>query len=81
MALRFQVCDAASGSLSMRWFMFRVFRYVLFVLAPIVALGCGSDPEPTGPKETLTEKEKQQVQDLNKQRQDEWSSTKVKNKK
>lgn len=61
--------------------MFRVIRCLVVVLAPVVAIGCGSDPEPTGPKETLTEKEKQQVQDLNKQRQEEWSSTKVKNKK
>lgn len=40
----------------------------------MAASGCGG-PEPATVKETLTEKEKQQVQDLNKQRQSEWSNT------
>jgi len=57
--------------------MFRVLCAVVFVS---VVSGCGSEPEQTGPKEKLTEKEKQQVQDLNKQRQEEWKSTPVKKK-
>lgn len=60
--------------------MFRVLRLAL-PLVLLLAIGCGSEPEQTAPKETLTDKEKQQVQDLNKQRQDEWGSTKTKNKK
>ncbi|MFO0822206.1 MAG: hypothetical protein U0792_03660 [Gemmataceae bacterium] len=41
--------------------------------------GCGSEPEQTGPKQTITDQEKKQVQDLNKQRQDEWGSTNTAN--
>lgn len=35
-----------------------------------------NDTKSTGPKETLTEQEKQQIKDLNKQRSEEWGSTK-----
>jgi hypothetical protein len=79
--LIFIVVAEVPGSSTSRWFMFRVSRFVAVVFFAAIVPGCGSDPEPTGPKETLTDKEKQQVQELNKQRQDEWSSTKVKNKK
>ncbi|MCE9568240.1 MAG: hypothetical protein K8U57_40075 [Planctomycetes bacterium] len=57
--------------------MFRMLCVLVFIS---MVVGCGSEPEPTGPKETLTEKEKQQVQDLNKQRQEEWKSTPVQKK-
>jgi len=60
--------------------MFRGLRLALLLALPLL-FGCGSEPEQTAPKETLTDKEKQQVQDLNKQRQDEWGSTKAKAKK
>ena len=54
--------------------MFRAFRCLLLASATAVALGCGSS-EPTGPKENLDDKQKQQVKDLNQQRQDEWGGT------
>lgn len=52
----------------------RTFRLALtgFVVAAVV--GCGS-PDPTGPKENLSDQDKQQVKDLNQQRQDEWGTT------
>jgi hypothetical protein len=47
-------------------------RCALLALATaLVTAGCGPS-EPTGPKETLTDKEKQQIEELNKQRQEEW---------
>jgi hypothetical protein len=51
--------------------MLRLFRGILLVTAGAVATGCGSS-EPTGTKENLDDKGKQQVKDLNQQRQDEW---------
>jgi hypothetical protein len=53
-------------------------RIVMLLFVPLV-VGCGSKPEQTGPKQTITDQEKKQVQDLNKQRQDEWGSTKTVN--
>lgn len=55
--------------------MFRVLRCLLLAAAVVVAAGCGSSEPTTGPKETITEPEKQQVKDLNQQRQEEWGST------
>lgn len=52
----------------------RTFRLALGGIVAALAVGCGSS-EPTGPKETLSDKEKQQVKDLNDQRQSEWGST------
>ncbi len=48
--------------------------------APVVALllaaaGCGK-AEPTGPRSDVTEKDLQQVKELNQQRQDEWGKKK-----
>jgi len=54
--------------------MTRVLRLALIASVTALAVGCGSS-EPTGPKETLSDKEKQQVKDLNQQRQDEWGGT------
>lgn len=50
---------------------------VLVLAAAVAAVGCGSS-EPTGPKENLSEKEKQQIRELNEQRQQEWSPAKRK---
>jgi PBP1b-binding outer membrane lipoprotein LpoB len=46
----------------------------LALFAPLFAAGCGSS-EPTGPKENLNDKDKQQIEELNEQRQDEWKTT------
>jgi PBP1b-binding outer membrane lipoprotein LpoB len=46
----------------------------LGLLAAVFASGCGSS-DPTGPKENLTDADKQQVEELNQQRQDEWKTT------
>jgi hypothetical protein len=54
--------------------MFRALRCLLLATATAVAVGCGSS-EPTGTKETINDKEKQQVKDLHQQRQEEWGST------
>lgn len=58
-------------------------RYVLLmpvVLAFLTVTGCGSDEASREPKQELTEKEQEQVKELYKQRQDEWSSTNTKKK-
>lgn len=55
----------------------RTLRSAVLALAAVAATGCGKS-EPAGPKETLNEKEKQQVQDLQDQRQQEWGGTKQK---
>lgn len=48
------------------------------LLALAVALsagGCGST-EPTGPKQTLSEQDKQQIKELDEQREQEWGPAK-----
>lgn len=50
--------------------------FVLAVLATLAGGGCGSSEPTNGPKETITEEQKQQVIDLQQQRQKEWSGTK-----
>ncbi len=57
--------------------MFRTFCFALFAVTVLFAGGCGPS-EPTGPKEELNDKEKQQVKDLNEQRKEEWKNTKTK---
>ncbi|MBN9122060.1 MAG: hypothetical protein J0I06_23450 [Planctomycetes bacterium] len=57
----------------------RLLRCLLLVSVVAVTIGCGSS-EPTGPKENLNDKEKQQVKDLQQQRRDEWGSTNKKSK-
>lgn len=54
--------------------MTRTLRLALGGIVAALAVGC-SNTEPTGPKETLSDKEKQQVKELNQQRQSEWGST------
>lgn len=46
----------------------------IFSLSAAVFAGCGGTTE-SGPKQELTEPEKQQVKDLNEQRSDEWKGT------
>ena len=50
------------------------FRCLLLASVAAVAIGCGNS-EPTGPKENLGDKDKQQIKELNQQRQSEWGST------
>jgi hypothetical protein len=50
-------------------------RCALGALLALVVAGCGKS-EPTGPKESITDTEKQQIQDLNDQRHDEWGKKK-----
>jgi hypothetical protein len=54
--------------------MTRLIRVMMVVVCTAPVLGCGGS-QPATVKETLSEQEKQQVQDLNKQRQSEWSNT------
>lgn len=48
-------------------------RAWLMSVAAALAAGCGSDSG-TQPKTTLSEQEKQQLKDLDQQRQDEWGT-------
>lgn len=48
---------------------------VLFVAACLFVAGCGND-DPTGPKTSLDDKEKQQIEELNQQRESEWGPSK-----
>ena len=45
------------------------------VLAVAIAAGCSSS-EPTGPKQDLSDQQKQQVKELQEQRNKEWGGTK-----
>ena len=49
----------------------------LFLVAVISFAGCGG-AETAAPKKDLSEKEKQQIRELNEQRASEWASTKRK---
>jgi hypothetical protein len=44
---------------------------VLTVVAVFAVVGCGAEPT-TSIKDELSEQEKQQIKELNEQRQDEW---------
>ncbi|MFM8275341.1 MAG: hypothetical protein ACKODX_23815 [Gemmata sp.] len=59
--------------------MLRVRYLALAAAVALAATGCGGSA-PTGapPKDGLTDKEKQQVKDLNEQRKEEWKSTRTK---
>jgi hypothetical protein len=49
----------------------------MVVAAALLAAGCGGPPTTSVPKKTgeLTEKEKQQIRELNEQRAQEWGTT------
>jgi hypothetical protein len=49
----------------------------IWITAVFAFSGC-SEPAVTPPKKDLTEKEKQQIRELNEQRASEWASTKRK---
>jgi hypothetical protein len=50
---------------------------LLFVSVLLTLAGCGK-PESSAPKKDLTDKDKEQIRQLNEQRASEWSSTKRK---
>jgi hypothetical protein len=52
-------------------------RYYLLAALLLIAAGCGRR-ESEQPKVDLSEKEKQQIRELNEQRASEWSSTRKK---
>jgi hypothetical protein len=54
--------------------MTRTLRLALAGLVVAFFVGCGNS-EPTAAKETLSDKDKEQLKQLNQQRQDEWGST------
>jgi hypothetical protein len=53
---------------------YRTVVVILFALIVGVATGCGEDPQT--PKQSLSDKDKQQIEELNKQRQEEWKTKK-----
>jgi len=53
------------------------YRFLLFAFFLLLAAGC-SPRESETPKVDLSEKEKQQIRELNEQRASEWSSTRKK---
>ena len=52
--------------------------WIVVAASLLTAAGCGGPPTTTVPKKTgeLTEKEKQQIRDLNEQRAQEWGTKK-----
>lgn len=53
-------------------------RPILLALSLAAALGCGAEAQPA--KQSLTDQDKKQVQELNDQRTSEWGSSKPKKK-
>ena len=51
---------------------------ILALAAVLTAAGCGGAPQSTAPKtaEELSEREKQQIRELNQQRAEEWGTKK-----
>lgn len=56
----------------MRLFVSRVLSPLILLAVACLPIGCGSQPDFTPPKTELTEEEKQQIKELNEQRQSEW---------